>query len=290
MQVFIAFVLAAAVLLFGQLALPAGRAAAPHREAAVVAAPAPAVAPPSVPAAAPAPAARPAARVHTVAAGESLSVIAARYSIDVDTLLGANPDAEELIHPGDELVVLPQKGVLHEVAAGDTLWAIAQAYGVDVAAVREANGREGDALAVGEKLFIPGGRPRGRTVSRAYGRQFVWPAAGGISSPFGYRWGRHHDGVDIAAEAGAPVRAARAGRVAFAGWYGGYGYMVLLEHGQGYATLYAHLDDYAVERGEYVATGQRIGHVGDTGYSFGPHLHFEVRQDGQAVNPLQFLP
>ncbi len=279
MQVLVAFALAAAVALFGHLAMPAAKEVKPPATAE-----APAVREAATTAAGPA------VRVHTVAAGESLSAIAARYAIDVDTLLGANPEADELIHPGDELVVLPQKGVLHVAAAGDTLWALSRAYGVSVAAIQAANGREGDALAVGERLFIPGGRPRGEAVSRAYGQRFVWPAAGEVTSLFGYRWGRHHAGLDIAAEAGAPVRAARAGRVAFAGWYGGYGYAVLIEHGQGYATLYAHLDDYVVERGEYVAAGQRIGCVGDTGYSFGPHLHFEVRVNGQAANPLQYLP
>jgi murein DD-endopeptidase MepM/ murein hydrolase activator NlpD len=285
MQVLVAFALAAAVVLFGHLAMPAaGPAGTP---AAAVQAPGPAAAPVAREAA---PTARPAVRVHTVAAGESLSAIAARYAIDVDTLLGANPEADELIHPGDELVVLPQKGALHVVAAGDTLWALSRAYGVGVAAIQAANGREGDALAVGERLFIPGGRPRGEAVSRAYGQRFAWPAAGEITSPFGYRWGRHHAGIDIAAEAGSPVRAARAGRVAFAGWYGGYGYTVMIEHGQGIATLYAHLDDYVVEGGQHVAAGQRLGYVGDTGYSFGAHLHFEVRVNGQPVNPLQFLP
>jgi len=287
MRLLLAALLAVAVFWCGQLALPAARPAVPPREeAGAVPAPAPAPA-----ATAPATPAGPAVRVHTVAAGETLSGIADSYGVDVDTLRGANPEAEELIHPGDELIVLPRRGVLHTVVAGDTLWALAGAYGVSADAVREANGKDGDLLTVGERLFIPGGRPRVAAASRGYiQRQFVWPAEGEISSPFGYRWGRHHDGIDIAAEAGAPVRAARAGRTVSAGWQGGYGYTVLLDHGQGLATLYAHLDGFAVERGEYVAAGQHIGYVGNTGYSFGAHLHFEVRQEGRAINPLQLLP
>jgi murein DD-endopeptidase MepM/ murein hydrolase activator NlpD len=291
MHVFMVLVLMAAVLSFGHLAVLAARDAAPPRSAVTAPAPVQETAPAAA-TAAPAPAADagPGIRVHTVAAGECLGVIAARYDIDVDTLLGANPDLDEHIRPGDELVVLPRKGVLHEVADGDTLWAMARMYGVDAAAIRTANGKADDLVIVGEKLFVPGGRPRSVAVSRGWGARFAWPAAGEVTSPFGYRWGRHHDGIDIAAPAGAPVRAARAGRTAFAGWRGGYGNMVLVEHGQGYATLYAHLDDYVVERGQYVGAGQVIGYVGNTGYSFGPHLHFEVWVEGRAVDPLGFLP
>lgn len=285
MRLLLAAFLAAAVFWCGQLALPAAKPGESPREAAAAAAPQP------IPAAAPATPARSAERVHTVTAGETLGEIAARYDIDVDTLRGANPDVDELIRPGDELVVLPRRGVLHVVAAGDTLWALAGVYGVSADVVRAANGKEDDGLAVGERLFIPGGRPRAVAVARGYiQRQFVWPAVGEITSPFGYRWGRHHAGIDIAAEEGAPVRAARAGRTVSAGWQGGYGYAVLLDHGQGLTTLYAHLDGFAVSSGQHVAAGQAVGYVGDTGYSFGAHLHFEVRQEGKAVNPLQFLP
>ncbi len=280
MRLLLAGFLAAVVLSCGLLALPAAKPAEPPRDAAAPA-----------PAAGPAAAAKPAILIHTVAAGETLSEIAARYNIDTDTLRGANPDMDELIRPGDELIVLPQRGVLHVVAAGDTLEVLAGVYGVNVAVVQAANGKEDDTLIVGERLFIPGGRPR--TVAAARGfvqRQFVWPAAGEITSPFGYRWGRQHDGIDIGAAAGAPVRAARAGRTVSAGWRGGYGYAVLIDHGQGLTTLYAHLSGFAVEKDQNVAAGQLIGYVGDTGYSFGAHLHFEVRQEGRAVNPLQYLP
>lgn len=281
MNLLVALILSAGTLLFGLQTLPA----APPAPSVKMAAPAPETAP-----AVSAAGVKPAVTVHRVTAGESLSVIAARYAIDVDTLLGANPEAEELIHPGDELVILPQKGAVHAVAAGDTLWRLAQVYGVSVTAIRAANNKEGDALAVGEKLFIPGGRARSEQVSRGYGQRFVWPTAGTLTSGFGYRWGRLHAGIDLAADEGTPVRAAQAGRTVSAGWRSGYGYTVVLDHGHGYTTLYAHLADYEVEAGQYVRAGQLIGYVGDTGYSFGAHLHFEIRLHGQAVNPLQYLP
>lgn len=287
MKVVVVILLAAGIMLSGvRLAWPE-RPAAPPQAAAPAPEPAPAPAPPD---GSPAVAGLAAARVHRVAAGETLSAIAAVYAVDVDTLLAANPEADELIHPGDELMILPGKGALHTVAAGDTLWGLAAAYGAGVAAIRAANGKQDDFLVPGERLFIPGGRAAREPVSRGAARRFVWPAAGEVSSPFGYRWGRLHAGIDIAAEAGSPVRAARGGRVVAAGWRGGYGYTVVIEHEPGLSSLYAHLEDFAVGAGERVATGQLIGFVGDTGYSFGAHLHFEVRVDGQAVNPLRLLP
>jgi murein DD-endopeptidase MepM/ murein hydrolase activator NlpD len=226
---------------------------------------------------------------HKVAPGESLSVIAAIHHIDVETLLAANPEVSETIYPGDELVVLPQKGALHIADADDTLWRIAQVYGVSVETIMAANGKQSDQLAVGERVFIPGGRSS-QQISRGISARFIWPVNGELTSPFGYRWGRLHAGIDIAADYGTITRAARAGRVIFAGWQGGYGNAVVIEHGQGYSTLYGHLADYLVESGQYVATGQTIGYVGSTGNSSGPHLHFEVRMQGQPYNPLQFLP
>ncbi|EAX47288.1 peptidase M23B [Thermosinus carboxydivorans Nor1] len=231
-------------------------------------------------------------RTHTVVAGETLSDIAARYGVDVETLLAANPNISgDTVYPGDELVILPQKGVLHTVVFGDTLWRLANLYGVEVERIREANGKQNDFLAVGEKVFVPGGRVRyGHVATRGAGFRFIWPTQGEISSLFGQRWGRLHAGLDIANDIGTPVRAARAGRVIFTGWKGGYGYTVMIEHGAEYTTLYGHLADYVVTLGQYVETGQLIAYMGNTGYSTGPHLHFEVRRGGQPVNPLSVLP
>jgi murein DD-endopeptidase MepM/ murein hydrolase activator NlpD len=122
---------------------------------------------------------------------------------------------------------------------------------------------------------------------------FLLPLRGPFTSRFGLRahplFGRRHfhTGVDIAAPRGTPVRAAADGTVLYAGWYGGYGKLVVLDHGQGTSTLYGHLSQILVTSGQRVARGQLIGRVGSTGYSTGPHLHFEIRQNGRPVDPLQ---
>lgn len=229
-------------------------------------------------------------RIHTVADGETLSGIANYYDIDVETLVSANPQMEDAIYPGDELVVLPGRGILHTVEAEDTLWRISNLYGVAVEQIMGANSKTGELLSIGEKIFVPGGRYRAaENSSRSGSARFAWPAAGELSSPFGYRWGRVHTGIDIANDIGTPIGAARGGRVVFTGWQGGYGYTIVVEHGNEYSTLYGHLDSFAVRSGQYIQAGQIIGYMGDTGNSTGPHLHFEVRLGGVPVNPMLYL-
>ena len=115
------------------------------------------------------------------------------------------------------------------------------------------------------------------------------PASGPMSSTFGPRWGTFHYGVDIAAGYGNPVRAAHAGTIITAGWYGGYGYAVIIDHGNGITTRYGHNSKLLVHVGEKVKAGQEISLVGSTGDSTGPHCHFEVRVDGVAVDPIPFM-
>lgn len=115
------------------------------------------------------------------------------------------------------------------------------------------------------------------------------PSRGGISSYFGYRWGKLHKGLDIAAAVGTPIYAAADGTVESASWDSGYGNLIKLSHGSGIETLYGHTSRMAVKAGQQVKRGQLIGYVGSTGHSTGPHVHFEVRLNGTAVNPLKYL-
>ncbi|MGI6092225.1 MAG: peptidoglycan DD-metalloendopeptidase family protein [Veillonellaceae bacterium] len=240
-------------------------------------------------------------KTHTVSEGETLEVIAAKYNIDVDTIRGANPDTDEnCLQIGERLTILPQKGIIYTTDMGDTLWSIANAYGVEVAKIITANSKDSEDLSIGEKLFIPGAKPQPKAetvvaradyqVSRSAPARFLWPASGSLTSSFGSRWGRLHAGIDIANDIGTSVRAAMAGRVVSAGWLSGYGYTMVIEHSHGYETLYGHLSEFAVGPGQYVRAGQTVAYMGNTGYSTGPHLHFEVRKNGRLINPSSVLP
>ena len=125
----------------------------------------------------------------------------------------------------------------------------------------------------------------GENVGAAPGSGLIWPADGPITSGFGYRWGALHPGIDIAAGYGADIRAAESGKVILADYNGGYGNCVVIDHGGGFSTLYGHMKSILVSEGQLVEQGDVLGGVGSTGNSTGPHLHFETRVDGEALNP-----
>lgn len=195
-----------------------------------------------------------------------------------------------------------QRPVTHVVVAGETIYRIASEYGVSVGRLMAANGigdpRE---LRVGEVLTIPG-RYQGASIGMASSgvhpytgeresRQFQWPVQQGVvSSGFGIRNGAMHDGVDIAAPAGTPVYAADNGVVIFSGVLHGYGNTVIIRHDDDYATVYAHNERNLVREGARVSAGQQIGEIGRSGRTTGANLHFEVRRDNVARNPLAYLP
>ena len=117
----------------------------------------------------------------------------------------------------------------------------------------------------------------------------IWPVNGPVVSGFGMRWGRMHEGIDIAVGYGTPIHAAASGTVVYSGWMSGYGNFVIIDHGGGMATAYGHQSSIAAGNGQSVSQGQVIGYVGCTGHCFGPHLHFEVRINGTPVDPLGYL-
>ncbi len=203
-------------------------------------------------------------------------------------------------HAGPELV--------HRVQPGENLFRISRYYGVSVSEIVERN-RIADVtdLRVGRELRIPSPRvlqppshPLRPPLStareaedaalRAGNLHFAWPLRGRVTSSFGRRGRRPHEGVDIAAPRGSLVRAAEAGRIVFSGRMGGYGNVVIVRHGDAYATVYAHHRRNRVRRGAFIDKGAVIGEVGSSGNATGPHLHFELRWDEVPQDPLLFLP
>jgi murein DD-endopeptidase MepM/ murein hydrolase activator NlpD len=156
----------------------------------------------------------------------------------------------------------------------------------EAAALARVSAALGARIRSAQGVSGPTSAPGDRTPSAS---GFVWPTTGPVTSGFGWRWGRMHEGVDIGAPTGTPIVAAAAGTVIVSGWMGGYGNLVVIDHGGGLATAYAHQSSIAAGVGQAVAQGQVIGYVGSTGHSTGPHLHFEVRINGAAVDPLGYL-
>jgi len=186
------------------------------------------------------------------------------------------------------------------VKQGESLWEIARLYRTDLDAIVEANAiANPNRLLPSQELFIPGrvaasigSALRSERLVSSDGRllrAFSWPVRGRISSPYGPRWGRMHHGIDIAVNTGTEVRASAAGRVSFSGWNGDYGYLVIIDHGDGVETRYAHNSRLLVSAGQYVTRGQVIALSGSTGNSTGPHVHFEIRFRGSSVNPINYL-
>jgi murein DD-endopeptidase MepM/ murein hydrolase activator NlpD len=243
---------------------------------------------------------------YVVQAGDTVESIAAVYNLDPTTIMWANPtieDAPDLLRIGQEVIILPIDGAYHTVTEDDTLDSLAETYKVVsmTIATCEYNSltapdytiREGDKLIIpgGEKPYVPkvvtsytGSVPGG---ARGTGR-FQWPVVGArITQGF---W-HGHRAIDLGAPTGSAVQAADGGFISFAGWTDvGYGYLIVIDHANGFATYYAHLSNIYVEVGQAVERGQVIGAVGNTGWSTGPHLHFEIRYYSEQLNPRAHLP
>lgn len=199
------------------------------------------------------------------------------------------------------------RGVYHSVKPGETLAVIGRAYGVPYREIARANSVANPSrIHVGQKLLIPGARRAierplvpppfsdRRTSSRdrpADAPNLLWPLENGpVTSLFGPRGSRFHDGIDIGAPVGTPVRVAASGEVVYAGVLSGYGNVIIVRHDKRYSTVYAHNHRHHVRVGQRVKRGQHIAAVGRTGRTTGPNLHFEIRQENRARDPMIFLP
>ena len=250
---------------------------------------------------------------YTVRRGDTLSSIAARRNLPIEEIMNANNLNSDFIKAGQELV-LPiidskavknnssakikeanssSKQIVHQVQRGDALSSIARMYGTNVDAIRRANNLSGDRIFAGDKLIITDYQRSPVSLGRG---SLIWPVNGRITSNFG--WRAHpikktrlfHNGLDIAVPSGTRVKAAAGGKVVHSGWMNGFGYTVIIDHGRGIETLYAHNSKISVAKGSMVNKGQVVALSGNTGLSTGPHLHFGVLQNEKPLNPKNYLP
>lgn len=258
---------------------------------------------------------------HTVQSGDTLWDIAKQYGIDVDRLAAANsslnPNALQL---GDKVAVTAKEPFVHfmgvevaeqneetpfdEIVQSDsTLWpwqgkvlkagVVGQrhvTYRITLQGNHEVKREQLASQVLSQPITQVRAQGTRQAPNLASGK-YYWPVLGPITSWFGPRWGGFHPGVDIGVPEGTPIRAADTGTVTLAGWYGNYGRAIRIDHGGGHiVTLYGHLSACGVQVGDVVHRGDVIGYAGSTGFSTGPHLHFEIRVDGIAENPLDFYP
>ena len=251
------------------------------------------------------PAARDGIVLYTVQAGDTVYGLAKRFGLKPETIIWANEaliGQPDRLRVGQVLRILPVDGAYHVVQSGDTLYALARRFGVTVEAIVHCPYNhlpDPDRLRVGTSLVIPGAKGGGG-VPRLLHYQgpipadalqgtgsYIWPLRGRITQ----RFHKGHPGLDIGAPKGTPVRAVDSGFVIQAAWDdSGYGNCIVIEHGNGVRTLYAHLSAYSVSAGESVEKGQVIGEVGSSGRATGPHLHLEFIVQGEWKDPLLFLP
>lgn len=247
---------------------------------------------------------------YTVQNGDTVSSIARRFNLTINTVLWANNlSAFSLIRPGDSLTILPASGILYTIKTGDVISKIAAKYGIDADKILSFNNIN-DSLKIGQKIILPGASKLSEQTSvaraatqsglsvirdlikaptaKAGSGKMAWPTVGyRITQYFSWR----HNGVDIGNKTGTPIYAAEAGVVEIArgGYNGGYGNTIVINHGGGYETRYGHASKLFVKVGDEVEKGENIAAMGSTGRSTGPHLHFEVLINGKRYNPLNYI-
>jgi len=233
---------------------------------------------------------------YTIRRGDTLQTIASRFGVREDTIISANNlSSKSQIQVGKTLKIPNMNGVYHTVKKNESLSYISRAYGVDMTRIADANNISSATIRIGERLFIPNAKLNASVLRNFYGETFIWPVRGQISSPFGYRTNpfsgqrTFHAAIDIVVNRGTAVKATREGKIADTGYNAVFGNYVIIRHADGYQSLYAHLDSILSKKGTSINQGETIGRSGNTGQSTGPHLHFAIFRNGQAVDPRQYV-
>lgn len=235
---------------------------------------------------------------YTIGQGDTLFNIGRRFGVDADLIAAINNIKNpNYIMPGQKIQIPKILEVTHQVAPNDTIWSIAQLYGILPQQILLANDIwYPKSLAAGTVLAIPGVKAQVTITSKAnkissrYTNNFLKvPTKGVLTSLFGMRGSEFHTGIDFANEPGTPIYAVQGGKVIFVGWKGNYGKTVIIDHLNGYRTLYGHNGKIFVKAGQQVSAADVIALMGNTGRSTGPHLHFEIYKNGQIVNPMGYL-
>ncbi|MBN2160081.1 MAG: M23 family metallopeptidase [Spirochaetes bacterium] len=244
---------------------------------------------------------------YRIRKNDNLWKIAKRFGVHQHMIISINEIKNpDMLKPGRYIDVPTRNGIYYRVEKGDSISEIARRYKTSQKKIIANNGLNGTVIHPGQKLFLPGARERrepvagmrvkkvGRSVASRT-RTFSWPLRGRITSGFGTRKDplsrrrSFHCGIDISANVGTPVRAADSGRVIFSGWKPGYGNCVIMRHGGGYITVYAHNSKNLAAADATVGRGEVIAYSGMTGAVTGAHLHFEIRKYVNPLNPMRFL-
>ncbi|MBN1649393.1 MAG: M23 family metallopeptidase [Spirochaetales bacterium] len=232
---------------------------------------------------------------YTIKNGDTLYDLAKDFKVTPQTLVSYNniTNARSLL-VGQKILIPDIDGIPYTVKNGDSLLAIANKYNVSINDLLDANNLQTDIISAGMQLFIPGVIDDYQ-YKRAIGKLILWPVSGRLSSYFGYRKDpftglrSFHYGIDIANDTGTRINSAIDGKVVEVSKHSGFGNYIVIEDRYGLQTYYAHLSAFSVRKGQWVKQGQKIGEMGTTGRSTGPHLHFAVYKNGKAVNPMDYL-
>ena len=236
---------------------------------------------------------------YVVKAGDNITRISTKFGLsNISTLIAVNNISNaRMLQAGQKIKIPSTDGIIHTVRKNQSLSSISKTYGVTVEALLDVNDLATDVVSIGQQIFIPGAKLDSTSLKLALGELFICPlkTSWRLTSPYGYRADpftgvkKFHTGMDMAAPLGTPVRAAMAGKVVAVSFNQVYGNYIIVSHINGYQTLYAHLHATSVKKGQRVDQGTKIGLLGSTGYSTGPHLHFTVYKNGKLVNPASLL-